>query len=210
MNRIHPLPARAPMTLAPAGVRALLFALTVVALSSYFHHSILRFAWIHLDSALTGAIYYSLDALYGPGTLLKYTAQDALQIVHQNFTLRITQACSGLEGWFLFTLAALLVWAADRGRFSRKGWACFFVGGLVFVHLLNVARITALFELMAWSYTPQAFFGPEAVRDIVHPYAGIVFYVVGLIFYCAVIERCNAARPRYRLTAPRAIPTLFP
>lgn len=153
----------------------------------FFHQPILRFVWYHCGNAISAAIRYVLSAIYGDTLVFRTTPQEALQIVDGDILLRITRACSGLDGWFIFTLAALLIWGFGLRRRSRGGWAAFYVGGLCVVHLLNCARLALMVELGARWLPALGVDDPmDWVLNFAHPYLGTLAYALGLSVYCAL------------------------
>ena len=98
----------------------------------------------------------------------------------ERFGVSIGSACAGLNGFVGFLLIGTAMLYLVRGALLRRvAWLA--VGlGLVFV--LNVARIVAIIGV-------GAAFGQEAALDVLHPFAGMFVFMLGVVGMISLVPR---------------------
>lgn len=102
------------------------------------------------------------------------------------FVVNVAPQCAGansIVGWLLIGVATCLALPAGRRR-AKASWLA---AGVAVLFATNVARIAALFALGAG-------FGESVAIDWVHPYIGLLLFVL-------VVSAMAAALPRFGLPA---------
>jgi exosortase/archaeosortase family protein len=94
-------------------------------------------------------------------------------VVHDGhpFNLSVISACSGVSSVVGFLLVGAAFAAIIRGPIIRK--LVWLVGGMLLLWALNLARLTLVF----WA---GQHFGEHFAIDVLHPYIGLVLFVVGV------------------------------
>lgn len=98
----------------------------------------------------------------------------------QRFQLSVASACSGVNGMVGFLLVSIAFASIVTGGRLRK--VVWLLAGLVFLWLLNVARILMIF--MAGNL-----WGERAAIDGLHPYLGLVTFNLGVVVMIVAMRR---------------------
>jgi exosortase len=88
------------------------------------------------------------------------------------FAVSIGTACAGVNSLVGFLLIGTALATIVRGSTRRR--IAWLVGGLFFIWLLNIVRIEAIFLI-------GHLFGRQAALDVLHPFAGLLLFNVGLV-----------------------------
>lgn len=129
------------------------------------------------------------------------------QVQHKPpFPISVVSACSGVNGMVGFLIVGLALTAVVQGPRMRKG--LWLGGGLLLLWLVNIGRILAiLWAGKTW--------GEKVAIDVLHPYAGLVTFNLGVGALLLVMRPLGLSIVRGReaaddeasqRTVPRAVP----
>jgi exosortase len=96
------------------------------------------------------------------------------------FSVSIGSACAGMNGFIGFLLMGTALLFVVRGTVLRR--VAWLVIGLALVFALNVLRIMAILVV-------GATLGQEAAFDVLHPFAGMVIFTIGVLIMVALVPR---------------------
>ena len=101
------------------------------------------------------------------------------RILVQEFAVRIDQACSGIEGIYLFSCLYILIGIVDWKRFDHVKYLGMFVPALLGAFIMNVVRVNVLIVIgVLWS--------PKLALELFHTYAGLLIFVAYFMAFWAV------------------------
>jgi exosortase/archaeosortase family protein len=102
-------------------------------------------------------------------------------IVHNghSFNLSVISACSGVNSVVGFLLIGTAFAAVIRGPWTRK--LLWLAGGMILLWVFNLARLTLVF----WAGRQ---YGEHFAISVLHPYIGLVLFVVGIAIMIACIR----------------------
>ena len=118
---------------------------------------------------------------------------------YPGFVFSVGIGCSGAEGVTLFLMTLPLLYFIYPKRFSLAQWGLLTITGLLYVTLLNVARISLIYLMTAKA---QTFWDTKTAmlltRTFFHPGFGWALYIVGIpLFFRALavpMARMQVAR----------------
>ncbi len=124
------------------------------------------------------------------------------------FALSVVSACSGVNGVVGFLLVGSAFAAIVRGPKVRK--ACWLLGGIVVLWIINLGRITFIF------YAGQQWGEPVAI-NVFHPFVGLVTFSLGVLLMILLIKPLGmqvsigekAPTPSPAGPGPIPVPSLF-
>ena len=96
----------------------------------------------------------------------------------ERFGVSIGSACAGLNGFVGFFLIGTALLYVVRGPILRR--VAWLTAGLALVFGLNVLRILAIIGI-------GASFGEQAALDVLHPVAGMLVFMVGVVAMVALV-----------------------
>ncbi len=98
------------------------------------------------------------------------------RILVQTFVVRIDEACSGIEGVFLFSCLYALIGFMDYQKLNKKKLFGMFLPSLLGLFATNVLRVAVLVMIgVLWS--------PKIALELFHTYAGLMFFVIYFIIF---------------------------
>jgi exosortase/archaeosortase family protein len=135
---------------------------------------------LFLNGVIDSVTNLTLTALHGIlglvplATPLAYGDGSLFQVSHggQSFVLSVASACSGVNSVLGFVLVGLATLCLVRGPWRRR---LLWLGlGVLLIWLLDVARILLIFGA-------GGLFGEGLAMNVLHPVAGILFFLVGVL-----------------------------
>ncbi len=161
-----------------------------VALGIFFltiYPYIIEYYWRYLAQWVGVSVYYTLKTM---GMDVSYRMGQTLFLHHRVLTARVMKPCSGLEGIFLFLFTFTLVWGFDKGRLSFNRRIAAYVGGVLLMFSLNIARIVAFFGFsVGLARTALGREPGQVLQALFHSGVGLVFYFVGIAAFLYVVYR---------------------
>ena len=122
---------------------------------------------------LSGILPFAVPAPAGEGVFFVGEGMSA-------FAVTVAAACAGVNSLVGFVLIGGALAYVVRGRLVRR--VLWLSSGLVIIWLLNLARIELVFAV-------GALFGRQAAIDILHPFAGLMLFNLGVFGMLVAVRR---------------------
>jgi exosortase/archaeosortase family protein len=117
----------------------------LIGTAQYFYMNGFREWWCVFGTATANVIHFVFSNLPFGNITSSFSPEEAVQISHPLFLVRIGKGCGGLESLFFFTLLFLLIVSLHEKRIRPLDLMKMYLSGTVLMFALNLFRIISLF-----------------------------------------------------------------